>query len=585
MLTQGGINDVIQNNTVVGVGPMDNDTVPNPNASEVILTEAYRLQFEGKPSAISPDGRIVQISNHSGGPGAAPATSLAILSGPQAGQWRLIAQVIDPTTYLLDAPHHSRRHRHLDPQAGFVNETFEGNTIDTRGSSTATTSSWPGTTSAPRCSTITCSGGARAFVIDAYPTESPDIWGWSHCPVLGRRDRGQHDRGLGPGWHPRRRSGPGRQVEPGPGLPLGDPERQHRRLVGRVPGAAREGGAEGHPLALTVGDPLSADPAELLLTALGNQVQPPPNVVPGKTLQVNAGVVNGQVMVNQGVVLPTVPVLTATALGQDGVDLVGNGLSSAHPDGAQDVDILLAGLPTSQAVRYDRRDGLSGGGEWQFNAQNGPRPHGSDAAALVRTAARPPPTSTSNPTWNESGRNYQVTIFYDNGSSSRDLHQPRFRRCPPPDALGDRVRVRTAWTWWVTVSTPPTPTAPRMSISAWPACPRPQTRPHIDGMGSGGGEWQFNAQSDPGPTAPTVRRPEIAARSTRCRPTPTAVVLSAGDGSGPTGLVVHLPRKWPTRWRPCASAGFREIGHTRSEGELRTSLSVVGHGIPPRPAP
>ena len=192
-----------------------------------------------------------------------------------------------------------------------------------------------------------------------------------------------------------------------------------------------KGGPKAVPLALTVGDPLSADPAELLLTALGNQVEPPPNIVPGKTLQVNAGVVNGQVMVNQGVALPTVPVLTATALGQDGVDLVGNGLSSAHPDGAQDVDILLAGLPASQAVRYIDVMG-AGGGEWQFNAQNGPRPHGSDAAALVRGAGSTSAHLYVQPYMNETGRNYQVTIFYDNGSSVMTYTSPVFAKSKLP---------------------------------------------------------------------------------------------------------------------------------------------------------
>ena len=47
MLTQGGVGDVIQDNKVVGVGPMDADTVPNPNASEVILTESYTVALRG----------------------------------------------------------------------------------------------------------------------------------------------------------------------------------------------------------------------------------------------------------------------------------------------------------------------------------------------------------------------------------------------------------------------------------------------------------------------------------------------------------------------------------------------------------
>ena len=44
------------------------------------------------------------------------------------------------------------------------------------------------------------------------------------------------------------------------------------------------------------------------------------------------------------------------------MDRVGNGLNSAHPDGAQDVDILLDGLPTSKVIRYIDVMGHGGGG-------------------------------------------------------------------------------------------------------------------------------------------------------------------------------------------------------------------------------
>src|SRR6185437_9310296 len=94
-----------------------------------------RLQYEGAPAFISPDGRIVQIENVLAG-AIMPGDVVSILTGPQAGQWRTISQVINPTTVLLASP--------IDPgtsalsiSTGFVDETFVGNTIDTRGSSTA----------------------------------------------------------------------------------------------------------------------------------------------------------------------------------------------------------------------------------------------------------------------------------------------------------------------------------------------------------------------------------------------------------------------------------------------------------------
>ncbi len=133
VLTQSGIGDVVQNNDVVGIGPMDTDTVPNPNAPEVILTEAYHLAYEGVPSSISDNGMVIQIESVLAGSVSA-GDVLALLAGPDAGQWREISQVIDPTTFLLSSP--------VDPgttavsiATGFINESFVGNTVDTRGSS------------------------------------------------------------------------------------------------------------------------------------------------------------------------------------------------------------------------------------------------------------------------------------------------------------------------------------------------------------------------------------------------------------------------------------------------------------------
>src|SRR6202035_3155383 len=85
VLTQSGIGDVVKNNNVVGIGPMDNDTEPNPNATEVVLTESYDVMYEGAPMTISPDGRIVQVSSVLSGSVQA-GDVLSILAGPNAGQ-------------------------------------------------------------------------------------------------------------------------------------------------------------------------------------------------------------------------------------------------------------------------------------------------------------------------------------------------------------------------------------------------------------------------------------------------------------------------------------------------------------------
>ncbi len=103
VMNQGGVDDAVADNTVIGVGPMDDDLEPSDNSSEVLLTEDYALEFEGMPSAISPGDTILQIPVPQGG-AARAGDVVAILSGPDAGQWRLIAQAIDPQTYLMSSP-------------------------------------------------------------------------------------------------------------------------------------------------------------------------------------------------------------------------------------------------------------------------------------------------------------------------------------------------------------------------------------------------------------------------------------------------------------------------------------------------
>jgi len=58
-------------------------------------------------------------------------------------------------------------------------------------------------------------------------------------------------------------------------------------------------------LALRIGDSLSGDPAELAITAQGNQVVVSPNIQPGAIIQVASGTLNGQAMVNQSITWPT----------------------------------------------------------------------------------------------------------------------------------------------------------------------------------------------------------------------------------------------------------------------------------------
>ena len=189
ILAQRGAHDLIKDNVVGGgVGPREDDKIQHSNTPEVILTEAYRLHYEGKPAAISPDGWVVVIHNPQGGE-AGTGDALAILSGPQAGQWRTIAQPLGPRTYLLDEPI-ARETDAVSIATGFVRETFEHNVIDCRGSGIASDFVLAGNHFGTKVIGNTFLGGGESIRLMAAPTETPVHWGWSHAPFLGAQIEG-----------------------------------------------------------------------------------------------------------------------------------------------------------------------------------------------------------------------------------------------------------------------------------------------------------------------------------------------------------------------------------------------------------
>jgi hypothetical protein len=344
VLTQSGIGDVVQGNTVVGIGPMDSDTEPNPNATEVLLTEAYYVEYEGVPMTISPNGRIVQISSVLFGSLVA-GDVLSILAGPQAGQWREIAQVLNPTTILLSSP--------IDPgsttieiSTGFINESFVGNTIDTRGSSTANDLVLAGNQFGVQVLNNTLVGGSRAFWITAYASQTPSTWGWTHVPILGAVISGNTiEDTLQGGLLDVEHSG---AIKSNVGRTYMSATLTNNTGVWTSafldqPGVA---GATAQPAALTIGMATSNDPGELVVSASGNQVEGPVRVVAGTTLETIAATVNGQVVTNQGTVLPTVSLSAPT-----GLALVDDTGISATDGITSDADLHFN--PVDQATGYE----------------------------------------------------------------------------------------------------------------------------------------------------------------------------------------------------------------------------------------
>jgi hypothetical protein len=215
----------------------------------------------------------------------------------------MIAQVIDANTYVLVAPITPGRFA-VSLSTGFVNETYQGNTIDARGSSVANGLVLPGNQFGAKIVNNVFLGGNNAFQISADPTESPDIWGWSHVPFLGATIEGNTIQDV---------------------LNGATIDVQHsaytKSNLGRVyfsgtfvnnTGIWDAGFPAGQTSTrlLTVGNALSADPGELLLTMAGNTLQGPSSIVNSPTLVVVAGTANGQPERNVSVVLP-VPVTTS----------------------------------------------------------------------------------------------------------------------------------------------------------------------------------------------------------------------------------------------------------------------------------
>jgi hypothetical protein len=182
VLTWFGANDVIEHNTIEGLGARDDDTIPWSNEPEIIVTEAYHLRYEGKVMALSDDRRLLRTGALQGG-AVRTGEVVSILNGPAAGQWRRIAQVIDATTFLVDPPMPAGSDV-VSISTGFVSELFQENRIDIRAGRKSDCLAFIGNHFGTRVLNNHLRGGAHAFRMTACPSETPVVWGWSHVPFL-----------------------------------------------------------------------------------------------------------------------------------------------------------------------------------------------------------------------------------------------------------------------------------------------------------------------------------------------------------------------------------------------------------------
>ncbi len=183
VLTWFGTNDVIEHNTIEGLGARDDDAIPWTNEPEIMVTEAYHLRYEGKVMALSDDRRLLRIGELQGGT-ARTGEVVSLLNGPAAGGWCRIAQAIDATTFLVDPPIPAGADL-ISISTGFVSEVFQDNRIDIRGGRKSDCLAFIGNHFGTRVVNNHLLGGAHALRMTACPSETPVFWGWSHVPNLG----------------------------------------------------------------------------------------------------------------------------------------------------------------------------------------------------------------------------------------------------------------------------------------------------------------------------------------------------------------------------------------------------------------
>lgn len=355
-----GIDNLIENNTIetnIGMppGPVDAPGT-DLNAPEMILTETYQPRFEGTPSAISPDGYVVRVPHLRGLP-VWIGDVVSILTGPYAGQWRMVAQALDDTRYLLDSPLPAGSYV-IAIGRGFVDQTYRSNTIDLRGTNPGNIGMVFGGNHWRTQILNNTFYGAGGVLVDAGPTEGafkggqPAPWGWTHLATFDVTIDGNtfQDARLGLQVNHSRaiKSNSGRVYFTG-----AFSNNQIRWTSSAQPTATI--GVDANPYsgeaAYIRQNVPWLDLGELRLTTRNNWGQGPSGEAP--TLKVLAATIDGIAKDNQVITLPTSPPnaspATATSRGQDGRDYIGSGAGSTGPEGFQDIHIALAGLPSSNS--------------------------------------------------------------------------------------------------------------------------------------------------------------------------------------------------------------------------------------------
>jgi hypothetical protein len=323
VLTWFGTNDVIEHNTVEGLGARDDDTIPWSNEPEIIVTEAYHLRYEGKVMALSDDRRLLRTGELQGGT-VRTGEVVSLLNGPAAGQWRRIDQVIDATTFLVDPPIPAGTEI-VSISNGFVSEVFANNRIDIRAGRKSDCLAFIGNHFGTRVVNNHLLGGAHAFRMTACPSETPVVWGWSHVPYLEGVVEGNILEDAELGSELGLEHDP-RYIKSNHGRTYMSVRVSNNVIRWSGPFLRRfdTGGEKKAPVGLILGYDPSHDPGELVVTARDNRLESAAGNRLGTALLVRAADYNSRRITNRKLTLPA-------------------GAPSAEPPRARGADAKTAG--------------------------------------------------------------------------------------------------------------------------------------------------------------------------------------------------------------------------------------------------
>ena len=182
VLVGTGYGDVIERNLIDGIGSIEGDTIPWSNEPEIILTESYKIKYEGTMMDLSSDGRLIRT----GRPFTAGRTGdvVALLAG--AGGRRVAADRPGDRFFQLSGrPADSGRHEGCVDIGRVCRRSLPGQSDRHPWRTEVVRPRLGGQPLRDAGRQEPCAGGESVFKLTACPTEAPMMWGWTHAPYLG----------------------------------------------------------------------------------------------------------------------------------------------------------------------------------------------------------------------------------------------------------------------------------------------------------------------------------------------------------------------------------------------------------------